>query len=185
MKNMIFLTHFIVDNFSRMILGWKISLNCKSSIMLENLRYVYYEYFFEDEDPPAILMVDGGSENKGKVTDAIENQEIRFRIWVAQQDIRYSNSMVEAINKIMKYRYLFRHELLDFKHVQRYLAIAVELYNNRPHSALYGLAPRETFGGEMPNKDQFKQQIQEAKTLRIAENKALICTNCAFSEGNQ
>jgi len=177
--------YFVVDNYSRMILGWKVALRCCSSVTLENLRNVYFTHFFENEDPPAILMVDGGSENKGDVRLAIENQEIRFRIWVAQQDIIQSNSMVESINKRMKYDFLYRQELLDFEQTKRYLAIAVERYNNRPLPVLSGLTPNEVFSGEIPDKNRFAFQRQQAKILRIAENKATTCTNCAFTVEKQ
>ena len=99
---------------------------------------------------------------------------------IAQKDIHFSNSMVEGVNKIMKYRYLFRHELLDFEHVKRYLETAVEQYNNRPHGTLFGLTPHEVFNGQIPHKNRFAVQKQQAKILRIAENKALLCDNCAF-----
>ena len=172
--------YFIVDNFSRMILGWKISTEYKSSIMLENLRNVYCKYIFEKEKPPAILMVDDGIENKGLVCEAIENKEIKVDRWVAQKDVIFSNSMVEAVNKQMKYNFLFRHQLLDIEHTQRFLETAVELYNNRPHSALYGFTPVEVFNGAKPDKYFFKPQMEEAKMLRKAENKALSCDSCAF-----
>ena len=177
--------YFIVDNFSRMILGWKISLECKSSIMVENLRKVYTQYSFPKEHPLSILMVDDGSENKGDVNTAIENQEILLNKLIAQKDIQFSNSMVEAVNKLMKYGFLFRQELLDFNHVERYLEIAVEQYNNRFHYALLGLTPHEVFDGAIPDKNLFKEQKQQAKILRIAENKALSCDNCAFTIENK
>ena len=172
--------YFIVDNFSRMILGWKAAIECKSSIMLDNLRNVYYDYFLEKEDPLTVLMVDDGSENKGDVNTAIATQEIKLNKLIAQKDIIFSNSMVESVNKQMKYGFLFRHELLDFDHVQRFLETAVETYNNRPHSALFGLTPYEVFHGQVPDKNRFKEQEKQAQIRRIAENKALACTNCAF-----
>ena len=167
-------------NFSRMILGWKVATEYKSSVMLENLRNVYYKYFLEKEDPLAILLVDDGIENKGAVNVAIATKKVRFIKWVAQKDIHFSNSIVEVVNKLMKYDFLFRQELLDFDHVQRYLETAVETYNNRPHYTLLGLTPYEVFHGQVPDKNLFKEQEEQAKILRIAENKALACDNCAF-----
>jgi len=93
--------------------------------------------------------------------------------------------MIEAVNKQMKYNFLFRHQLLDFEHTQRFLETAVEQYNNRPHSALFGLTPQEVFNGRMPDKTLFKSQIEQAKILRKAENQALSCDSCAFSVENQ
>ena len=172
--------YFIVDNFSRMILGWKISNEYKSSIMLDNLRNVYSKYFLENQNPATILLVDDGIENKGLVCEAIENEEINITRYVAQKDIIFSNSMVEAVNKQMKYNFLFRHQLFDIEHTQRFLETAVEQYNNRPHSALYGFTPIEVFNGAKPDKYFFKPQMEEAKMLRKAENKMLSCDSCAF-----
>jgi len=102
-----------------MILGWKISIEYKSSIMLDNLRNVYYKFILEKEDPLAVLMVDDGIENKGHVCTAIENQEIKLNKLIAQKDITL-----------------------------------------------------------------FKPQLEQAKLLRKAENKALSCDSCAFSTEN-
>jgi len=172
--------YFIVDNFSRMILGWKISTEYKSSVMLDNLRNVYYTYLLEKENPLTALIVDEGSENKGFVCSAIKNKEIKINKLIAQKDICFSNSMVEAVNKRMKYDFLFRNQLLDFDHTQRFLETAVIQYNNRPHSALFGLTPQEVFNGAQPDKTLFKPQIEQAKIFRKAENQALICNTCAF-----
>jgi hypothetical protein len=93
--------------------------------------------------------------------------------------------MVEAVNKRMKYDFLFRNQLFDFDHVQRFLETAVEQYNDRPHSALCGLTPREVFYGAVPDKNLFKSRMEQAKILRKAENQALACYKCAFSAENQ
>ncbi|MFA5640998.1 MAG: integrase core domain-containing protein [Bacteroidales bacterium] len=177
--------YFIIDNFSRMILGWKISTQYNSSIMLDNLKTVYCEYLLEKENPLAVLMVDDGIENKGFVSSAIEKQEIKLNRLVAQKDIHFSNSIIEAVNKRMKYDFLFREQLLDFNHTQRFLETAVKQYNNRPHSALFGYTPKEVFYGAIPNKHLFKPQMEQAKALRKAENQALTCDNCAFTLDKQ
>jgi len=177
--------YFIADNFSRMILGFRISTEYNSSIMFENLRNVYCEYFLEKEDPYTVLLVDDGIENKGFVCSAIENKEIKITKLIAQKDIHFSNSMIEAVNKRIKYDFLFREQLADFESVKRFLETAVEQYNNRPHSALFGLTPHEVFYGATPDKTLFKDQINRAKLLRKAENKALSCHNCAFTSENQ
>ena len=166
---------------------YKLSLLSKDiykNIMLDNLRSVYSDYILEKEDPRTVLLVDDGIENKGFVCKAIENNEIKINRLVAQKDIIFSNSMVEAVNKRMKYDFLFRAQLLDIEHTQRFLETAVEQYNNRPHSALYGFTPIEVFNGAKPDKALFKPQIEQAKVLRIAENKALSCDSCAFTVEN-
>jgi len=138
-------------------------------------------HFLEKEDPLTVLLVDDGIENKGYVSSAIRNKEIKLNKLIALKDTHFSNSMVEAVNRRMKYGFLFRQQLLDFEHVKRFLKTAVEQYNNRPHSALFGLTPCEVFYGAIPDKRLFKPQMEQAKILRKAENKALSCDNCAFS----
>ena len=168
-----------------MILGWKISTQYQSAIMLDNLREVYSKHLLEKENPNTILLVDDGIENKGFVSTAIESNEIKLTKLIAQKDIHYSNSMIEAVNKQMKYSFLFRQELLDIDHTRRYLETAVEQYNRRPHSALFGLTPHEVFHGKLPDKTLFKPQMERAKALRKAENQALSCDNCAFTLVNE
>jgi len=177
--------YFIVDNFSRMILGWKISMEYKSAIMLDNLRDVYSKYLLENEDPSTALIVDDGIENKGFVCKAIESNEIKIKRLVAQKEILFSNSMVEAVNKRMKYDFLFRNQLPDIEHTKRFLETAVLQYNNRPHTALYGFTPHEVFNGAKPDKNFFKPRLEQAKIYRKAENKTLVCDNCAFLPENQ
>ena len=153
--------------------------------MLDNLRSVYYAYFLEKEVPSTTLIVDDGIENKGFVCNAIKSNEVKIRRLVAQKDIRFSNSMVEAVNKRMKYDFLFRNQLLDLEHTQRFLETAVVQYNNRPHTGLHGFTPHEVFNGVKPDRNHFKPQLEQAKILRKAENKALSCGSCAFSPENQ
>ena len=177
--------YFIADNYSRMILGWKIAAEYKSSIMLDNLRSVYTEYLLEENENVTVLLVDDGIENKGFVSTAIENKELKINKLIAQKDIHFSNSMIEAVNKRIKYDFLFRRQLSDLEQTRRFLETAVEQYNNRPHSSLFGLTPHEVFIGVIPNKTLFKTRMEQAKVLRIAENRALFCNNCAFTVENQ
>jgi len=95
--------YFITDNFSRKILGYKVSQLYSSSVMLENLREVYIKYDLGYENQVVDLIVDNGIENKGAVNEAILNKEISINKPIAQKDIRFSNSMIEAVNKQMKY----------------------------------------------------------------------------------
>jgi putative transposase len=97
---------------------------------------------------------------------------------IAQCDIIFSNSMIESVNKRMKYDFLFRTKLLDYQQVVKYIPTAVEEYNNKPLSALYGLTPNEVLRGMMPDKNMFKENIQQAARNRPAINSAMNCLNC-------
>jgi len=84
--------------------------------------------------------------------------------------------MIEAVNKRIKYDFLFPAELQNFKQTVKQLEKAVAEYNDKPYHPLHGLTPNEVFAGKIPDKAMFKSEIMEAKRLRVTENKANICT---------
>jgi len=89
--------YFILDNFSRAILGWKASLQYSSEIALENLKEVCNKYDLSNSSVQ--LVVDDGPENNGCVNDFLSIPGIQLKKLIAQLDIRQSNSMIEAANK--------------------------------------------------------------------------------------
>jgi hypothetical protein len=94
--------YFIVDNFSRVILNWKASVEYSSSIAMTVLKDSISKH---DIRPDSKLITDGGPENHGEVSKFTSgNQNINQLI--AQKDIVQSNSMVESVNKHIKYYYL-------------------------------------------------------------------------------
>jgi len=93
--------YLLVDNYSRYILGWKASLEFSSKIALQVLKQSIEKY---NIDFGTKLIVDGGSEYKGEVTE-FNRVDHRIVKLIAQKDIIQPNSMVEAINKHLKYYY--------------------------------------------------------------------------------
>lgn len=165
--------YFIVDNYSRNILGWKASLKLSAKTSFENLQEVYEKYNLKNRSD-TILMTDDGSENKAEVDEYIEN--INMQRLIAQKDVIFSNSIVEAVNNKFKYQFLFIKNLANFTETYNYLKVAIPEYSNRPHSALFGLTPNEVTFGAIPDKDLFKPQKLLAKSIRIIENKQ--CKEC-------
>lgn len=166
--------YFIADNFSRKILAWKASLEYSAKYTFENLREVYKKYKNQYSKSYINFMVDDGSENKAEVDDFIKTS--RINKVVAQKDVIFSNSMIEAVNKRIKYDFLFPAELQNFAQTVKQLEIAVDEYNGKPYSPLHGLTPNEVFDGNIPDKKMFKNEIAPAKTRRITENKVNICS---------
>jgi len=58
--------------------------------------------------------------------------------------------MIEAINKHLKYYYLFKKDLKDYNETVKYLDHSIPDYNYKPHGILYGLTPFEVLEGEVP-----------------------------------
>lgn len=176
-KNYIYL---VQDNYSRAILTHQVAQSCKAQYVFENLAIVRKQYLQPANINTCQLITDDGSENHGPVKTLTSCTEFPLiQHLVAQRNIEYSNSMIEAANKQLKYRFLYHQSIPDFQALQKYVCQAIEDYNNRPHAALNGLTPLEVLNGTRYDKDYYRSQIIVAKANRIAENKRATC--CSFS----
>ena len=175
--------YILMDNYSRCILSWKASLEYSPRIALENLYEAYQKYNLEKINPYVDLVTDDGSENKGAVNTFLDTPGVNIKRLIAQKDIISSNSMVEAVNKRLKYDFLFTVRLNDYKHTLQYLPGAVDTYCNKPHSALYGLTPHEVVYGSLPDKRMFQQAIRQAAAKRSRVNFTQECLDCFSLEG--
>src|SRR5690554_2702258 len=141
----------VCDNFSKTILGWNVSLkkdgeNAKAALQdaVESIQKQYPDL------QTASLITDGGGENHNMlVEDFLTNIEAPEIIkLLALKDVTFSNSAIEAINKIIK-RYL-RKKLPDTldKLIQCLKEIINDYNTIRPHDSLLGLTPMECYTSE-------------------------------------
>ncbi len=137
---------------------------------MKSIQHAYEQY----------IKVDGGIENNNKaVDDYINSEEVSVQKLIAGKDIKFSNSIVEAQNKIIKYRYLFKHDFKDIHELRKLLDWIIEDYQyKRPHHSLKGLTPYEALSGTPLPKDQWTQQILEAKRIRLQQNVKEPCEIC-------
>lgn len=119
-----------------------------------------------------MLMSDDGSENYGAVKDFINTTSIKHVI--AQLDVHFSNSMIEAAHKQLKYYYLNHQYLPTFEYMPQHIETAVADFNNRPHDVLNGLTPIEVLNGPI-YKIVMPEDILKAKAARIIENRKMGC----------
>ena len=111
--------------------------------------------------------------------DYINSEEVTVQKLIAGKDIKFSNSIVEAQNKIIKYRYLFKHDFWDIHELRTLLDWIITDYQyKRPHHSLKGLTPHEALTGTQLPKEQWQQQIQEAKRIRLQQNVKEPCEIC-------
>lgn len=173
--------YLIQDNFSRAVLGYTVHAYRKASVMLELLQDACTGYLQPAALEYSCLMTDDGSENFGVVQDfvkAADNPVLEHII--AQRDVEFSNSMIEAANKHLKYYFLYHKHIADFNSLSRWLPEAIGDFNNRPHHVLNGLTPLEVLNGKTTDKNVAIAQRQAAKTERIAQNKQQKCCNYSF-----
>ena len=166
--------YFIQDNYSKAILAWKISTRYCSRICMENLREAVDTFSLQKQNTRIIC--DGGIENKGETENYL--QSISIKKCIAQKDIPYSNSLIEAFNKRIKYRFLFLQQLENIQQAETYLSKAIETYNNQPLLVLNGHTPNEILNGANPNKNPFSQAIKASVKERITQNTSNTCQAC-------
>ena len=94
------------------------------------------------------------------------------------KDIACSNSMIEAVNKTLKYRHLFPFPMPDAKGLERCIAKAIDDYNCRPHSCLKTLTPNEVHGGKVFDTKAHQALLEEARLKRMEINRR-SCPPCA------
>ena len=83
--------------------------------------------------------------------------------------------MIESVNKHIKYYYLFKRDLKDLNDTFRYLSNSVDDYNDKPHGKLYGLTTNEVLNGNDPAKDNYQNDIAEARKKRLLQNQSIEC----------
>jgi putative transposase len=173
--------HLIQDNFSRTILQWAVRTSCKAQTTFEILNTVYEKFLHPAGIENCQLISDDGSENYGPVKIFIANSQYpTIQHLVAQRDIEFSNSMIEAANKQLKYRFLYHHHIADYGALVKYVEQSVNDYNNRPHHVLHGLTPLEVLQGKIPSPHAYAEQTRQSKANRLIENKKIKCCYHSF-----
>lgn len=171
---------FVSDNFSKAILGWRVALSKHASHVVEALRDAMTTIHQHHPSPIcSILVADGGGENHAVCVDELLQSSAPpdIKKVIALKDIQFSNSPIEAINKIYK-QYLRHYQPRTPAALQEVTDLFVHDYGSvRPHASLKGLIPMEAY----TRPDQIldlRHAVQEARTQRIAENKAVACGLC-------
>ena len=128
-----------------------------------------------------MLLTDDGSENYGAVKQWIKASENpRINHVIAQADIPFSNSMIEAANKQLKYRFLYHQKINNYSRLGEYVEKAILDFNHRPHAVLNGLTPIEVLQGKRHNKEMHNNLLFIAKQTRILENQKIKCCTSSF-----
>ena len=166
---------FVLDNFSKRIIAWQCTPSISGMKTTDLLRSAFGS--ISSSQPDHIdLIVDGGPENNNRIVSAFL-EDTPIRKLVARVDVSFSNSMIEAVNKILKYRYIFRTPVPDLYHVNETIAAAIEDYNDRPHYALKGLSPNQVYTGCLFDKADYRESLMEARTRRLIVNRQ-SCEPC-------
>ncbi len=170
--------HAIIDNFSRRILAWRLLDRFEPAnavaVLVEAGRAVH------GRAPPPTLLADAGVENRNDAVDTLIASGLLKRV-LAQTEIRFSNSMIEAWWRCLKHHWLYLHPLDSIAKVRSLVEFYVAEHNSRlPHSAFRGQTPDEMyFGTGHAVPDQLAEARRDARDARLAANRARECAVCA------
>jgi len=148
----------VVDNYSRMIVGWKLSLNKRMELTYKTL----IKSFKVSPQFNGNIISDKGTENTGELpVKLLLGRGIRQLI--AKVDIRYSNSMVEAVFRQLKQKFILK-TVESYQVLYRLLYKFVHQYNNIiPHTMLLGATPTEAYKGDF-DRDMFIKEFKANKS---------------------
>jgi putative transposase len=172
--------HAAIDNFSRRILAWKLALRLAPQTTCEILTEAARALPSDGET--ANVVADSGVENVNNEVDALLGLGQLRRV-LAQVEVGFSNSMIEAFWRSLKHGWLYLHELDTAVELEKLIAFYVEQHNTViPHAAFAGQTPDEIYFGRG---DQVVIDLAagraRAREARLKHNRELPCEACRTS----
>ena len=175
--------HAVIDNYSRRILAFcvaeRFEIANAVAILAEAAKQAVSTKDGAADDTP-MLVVDGGVENFNGGVDALVQDGVLRRV-LAQTEIKFSNSLIEAFWKVAKHQWLFLNTLDTVAAVKRLFSFYVTAHNTEiPHSAFRGQTPDEMYfgkGDDVPG--QLAAAMKEAQAARLKANREANCEACS------
>lgn len=169
--------HFLMDHFSKKVLGYSIENSSRPKAIKDLLEKAYKKYRNKE---PITFVTDAGGENVNTtVQDFLLTTNNDIKHLIAQKDIPFSNSKIEALNKIIKHQFLLPRNLANRKQLETALRDDILTYNTiRPQLSLQGNTPAETFTGKPVSLNTYKTHFSEQKNCRVIENQQNSCKTC-------
>jgi transposase InsO family protein len=172
----------VIDNYSRKILAWTVSARLDPSKTCQVLLAAG-KHLVSSGRP--LLFADSGVENVNGAVDSTLFSGCLERI-LAQVEVAFSNSMIEAFWRSLKHQWLFLNTLDSVARVRTVVEFYVNEHNTKmPHPAFGGQTPDEMFFGTGSNvPEDLALAKSNARTARLAANRALSCERCLEQQAN-
>lgn len=171
----------IIDNASRYVLAWQVTQDyggARTKDLIEKALEVANKLCTKVAVPN--LFTDDGTENQNKEVDSLVDAGKILRT-IAQIDVEFSNSMIEALFRSLKHRWLYVLSLPTFEAVCRAVDEYLNDHNNKiPHYALGGAMPLEVFSGTWTQESQLllAEAAAMATFQRLEFNRSQKCGLC-------
>lgn len=160
--------YLVMDNFSRYITSWRVADKVCAKVRIETFEETIINAGLKPKQKEKTeLIVDGGTENNNKSVETLLEKYPVDKL-VAMKDILKSNSMIESLNKLIKYDYLYPRKIQNQEDLIKTMRkIVVPDYNDkRPHGSLFGLTPGESYGRKTVNFKKIREKMIEAHHKR-------------------
>ena len=174
--------HAIIDNYSRKILAWTVAERLEPTATCQLLLAAGKHMVFAGRP---LLFADSGIENINGAVDATLFSACLGRV-LAQVDVAYSNSMIEAFWRSLKHQWLYLNSLDTIERLRTLVEFFVEEHNNQmPHSAFSGQTPDEMyFGTAVDLPAELAAARSKARAERLAANRAMTCGQCTGQQAS-
>ena len=168
--------HAVLDNYSRKILAWTVAERFDPSSTCQVLLAAGKHLVIADRP---LLYADSGIENVNSAVNATLFSACLERI-LAQVEVGFSNSLIEAYWRSLKHQWLFLNTLDSVARVRAMVEFHVNEHNTKmPHPAFSGQTPDEIFfgtGAKVP--EELALAKGNAGAARMAANRTTSCERC-------
>jgi len=168
--------HAVIDNFSRRILAWTVAARLEPATTCRVLLAAG-KHLVSSGRP--LLYADSGVENVNAAVDDTLLTACLDRV-LAQVDVTFSNSMIEAFWRSLKHQWLYLNSLDSIERLRTLVEFYIGQHNTQmPHAAFSGQTPDEMYFGTAANLPaELAAPRSRARDSRLPANRALACEAC-------
>jgi transposase InsO family protein len=166
--------HAVIDNFSRRILSWRLARRLDPITTCEVLK----EAGKNRQRTPTVV-AESGVENVNARVDQLMANGLVHRV-LAQVEVRFSNSMIEAFWRSLRHQWLYLHSLESFRQLEQLINFCVREHNTQmPHHALSGQTPDEIYFDQADGvRERLIAARRRARLERMEGNRGQSCRVC-------
>ena len=168
--------HAVIDNFSHRILSWRLAEGLEPSTTCEILTEAG-----KNLDLRPTVVADSGVENVNGQVDQLIADGLLHRV-LAQVEVSFSNSMIEAFWRSLRHQWLYLHSLDSFAQLEQLIDFYVKEHNTEmPHNAFVGQTPDEVYFNQADRvRDRLTTARRQARRARMEANRGESCGVCAL-----
>ena len=173
--------HAVIDNFSRRILSWRLSERLDPTTTCEILKEAS-----KNLGLMPTVVADSGVENVNAKVDQLIADGFVHRV-LAQVEVSFSNSMIEAFWRSLRHQWLYLHSLDSFTQLEQLIDFYVKEHNTRmPHHAFGGQTPDEVYFEQADRvRDRLTAARRQARRARMEANRRESCRVCGPPSSRQ